>query len=57
MKFRNEIISNREYVGCEFYNCNFIDVEINNCTMNNFIFKFSTMKNAILHESEFISIN
>ncbi|NFH60775.1 pentapeptide repeat-containing protein [Clostridium botulinum] len=67
LKFRDEIISNREYIDCEFYNCNFVDVEINNCifkectfyncTMNNVIFKFSTMKNATLNESEFIGIN
>ena len=54
LSFRSEIISNREYVDCEFHNCNFIDVEINNCIfkectfyncrMNNVIFKFSTMK-------------
>ncbi|APQ78153.1 pentapeptide repeat protein [Clostridium botulinum] len=67
LKFRDEIISNREYIDCEFYNCNFVDVEINNCifkeckfhncTMNSVIFKFSTMRNATLNESEFIGIN
>jgi hypothetical protein len=30
LKFRNEIISDREYIDCEFYNCNFIDVDFNN---------------------------
>ncbi|EJO5349147.1 pentapeptide repeat-containing protein [Clostridium botulinum] len=67
LKFKNEIISNKEYIDCDFYNCNFIDVEfnnclfkgctLNNCNMNSVIFKFSTMKNATLNESEFIGIN
>ncbi len=67
LKLRNEVISDREYIDCEFYNCNFIDVDFNNClfkdckfhncTMNGIRFKFSVMKNAILDGSDFISIN
>ncbi|WP_315066564.1 pentapeptide repeat-containing protein [uncultured Clostridium sp.] len=67
LKLRNEVISDKEYIDCEFYNCNFIDVDFNNClfkdckfhncTMNGIRFKFSVMKNAILDGSDFISIN